>query len=63
VQRLHLAGLDEAGDVVVGVEALARLLDPLADADRDRNAFVAVVGRGRGVLLMGVGRKLLGREC
>jgi hypothetical protein len=34
-QLLEFTGFDEFGDVVVGMKALLRLLQPLADLDRD----------------------------
>jgi hypothetical protein len=43
-QFVQLAGFDELGDVVVGVEAFAGGVDALADFDGNRNAFV--FGRG-----------------
>jgi hypothetical protein len=46
-QRLHVAGLHELGDVVVGVEALARGQQPLADLDRHGRALVGRVLGGR----------------
>jgi hypothetical protein len=40
-EQLQLAGFDEGGDVVVGMEALARRLDALADLHRHGNTDVA----------------------
>lgn len=42
-QRFELAGLDELGDVVVGIEAPARGGQALADLHRDGGALVVVV--------------------
>ena len=39
-QQFKLAGLNEIGDVVIGMEPLARGLDALTDFDRHRNTFV-----------------------
>ena len=42
-QRLQLAGFDEIGNIVVGVKALVRCLQPLANLDRDGGAFVGLL--------------------
>ncbi len=47
-QLLQLAGLDELGDVVVGMETAASGLDALADLDGDGHALVIVGGGGGG---------------
>jgi hypothetical protein len=46
-QPLQLAGLDELGDVVVGIEALARCIQSLADLDGDGRALVIVFSIGK----------------
>ena len=42
-QRLQLAGLNEVGDIVVGVKALFRSLKSLADLDRDGRTFLGLI--------------------